>query len=86
VLFDRFHVGRDTTAGSPADEADEVAGIGLGLYLAKSVVEQMGGAIAVESEVGRGSTFTVSLPVWSSRVPAAGIEEESDGEAVTGRR
>ena len=37
-------------------------GSGLGLYLVKSIVEQVGGSITFTSEVGRGSTFTVSLP------------------------
>lgn len=37
-------------------------GTGLGLSVVKAVVEQHGGAIAVASELGRGSTFTVQLP------------------------
>ncbi len=43
-------------------EKDE-RGAGLGLYVVKRIVELHGGRIDVESEVGRGSTFTMELPV-----------------------
>lgn len=72
-LFDKFHRGRPaphsaamrnaTTDAEFLEDAD-VSGVGLGLYLARNVMEQMGGRIGVESEVGRGSTFTLHLPVW----------------------
>ena len=42
---------------------NKARGIGLGLSLTKMVTEAHGGSIEVESEVGKGSTFTVKLPV-----------------------
>lgn len=47
-------------------------GVGLGLTICKSLVEKMGGKIGVESEVGRGSRFTVTLPLCY-RPPSAPI-------------
>jgi signal transduction histidine kinase len=37
-------------------------GSGLGLAIAKSLMERQGGSIGVESQVGRGTTFTITLP------------------------
>ncbi len=61
----------DTGEGIPAERRERLfeplfstkaEGVGLGLALARMLVEAHGGVIEVESEVGRGSTFTVRLP------------------------
>lgn len=59
----------------------QIHGAGLGLSLAKDIVEAMGGKLAVVSEVGRGSSFTLHLPLAEERdlrLAAATIELPSD--------
>ncbi len=60
MLFDRYY---RTTAGKA-----RATGLGLGLYIARLIVEAHGGRIDVSSEVGKGSTFRMTLP---SHVPSA---------------
>lgn len=57
-IFDRFY----QVAGSGSRHH---RGMGLGLALVHEIVEACDGSISVESELGRGSTFTVRLPTWS---------------------
>ena len=54
-LFDSFSRERDTTAA-------KVSGSGLGMAIVKSLVDLMGGTLTVESELGKGSKFTVTVP------------------------
>ncbi len=51
-------------------------GVGLGLAISRGIVERHGGRIEVESKVGRGTTFTVTLPIESR--PAALADASSD--------
>jgi signal transduction histidine kinase len=48
---------------SPSATAAQIHGTGLGLALAKTTAEAMGGRLTVSSEAGRGSIFTLHLPV-----------------------
>ncbi len=63
-VFDRFY------RGSRANEA-RGSGSGLGLAIVRSVVEMHGGRVMVESRVGSGTTFTVSLPLDPRTSPSA---------------
>jgi signal transduction histidine kinase len=45
-----------------ADMSRGVGGSGLGLYISREIVTQMGGSLSVRSAHGEGSTFTVTLP------------------------
>src|SRR5947208_15380500 len=53
-LFERYYRGSNVSG---------IVGTGVGLYLVKMVVEVHGGEVAVESTEGKGSTFSVRLPV-----------------------
>jgi signal transduction histidine kinase len=46
-------------------------GLGLGLAISKRIIEQLDGTIAVESELGRGTAFTIRFPARSSQSAAA---------------
>jgi signal transduction histidine kinase len=45
------------------------SGCGLGLALVRHIVEVHGGRVDIESQLGRGSTFTVSIPIASAAIP-----------------
>lgn len=53
-LFERFYRAKNVTIA-------EIPGSGIGLYIVKSIVEELGGTISVESVLNQGTTFTVCL-------------------------
>ncbi len=59
-IFDRFY--RGDPARSPQREINIPTGVGLGLAIAKAIVESHQGEIQVESILDQGTTFTITLP------------------------
>ncbi len=66
----------DTGYGIPKERLDTIfedfvttkrRGLGLGLAISKKIVEQLGGTISVQSEVGVGTTFTLRFPLTKAR-------------------
>ena len=58
-IFERFY-------RSKGKEEQTYPGFGIGLFIAHEFVQKHGGQMKVESEKGRGSVFTFTLPIWST--------------------
>ena len=69
-LFERFHRVEGTKGRTHE-------GTGIGLALVQELVKIHGGTVSVESEVGRGSTFTVTIPAGKDHLPAERIGGEN---------
>ena len=57
-------------------------GVGLGLAISHSIIERHHGRIEVQSEVGRGTTFTIRLPVDGNAASVAGTHSTATGKAT----
>jgi signal transduction histidine kinase/CheY-like chemotaxis protein len=80
-LFQAFYQVRDQRALAP------VEGTGLGLAICKAICTAMGGRIGVQSEIGRGTTFTVDFRAGGVEgLPAVSQEVSSQIEAGLGGR
>ena len=91
-----FHV-TDTGMGIAPDKIDRVferfvkvnnfaQGTGLGLSICKTIIERLGGNISVNSEMGKGTTFTFVLPLESTNKTETEKNRENDSETATDAR
>ncbi|GAB4140450.1 HAMP domain-containing sensor histidine kinase [Thermopirellula anaerolimosa] len=76
IIFEKFRQGRTAMPdGDPLKR--EYPGSGLGLSIVKELCRLLGGEVSVQSELGRGSVFTVRLP-W--RLELSHLEDRSVGD------
>ncbi len=76
-VFDRFY--------QVSASAQTQLGTGIGLALAKELVDLHGGVLAVESEEGFGTTFTVTLPIGRDHLDPEQIVEGAEGWTIGAR-
>jgi signal transduction histidine kinase len=69
-IFERFYRVQEV-------RDNQIRGVGLGLYLVKRMMEDMGGRVSITSELGRGTEATLHFPVADSAEPAERIAVRS---------
>ncbi len=67
---------------STAEKVTDVSGRGVGMDIVRSKIAELSGAVEVESEPGRGTTFTIKLPLTLAVLPSLMVEADGDVFAV----
>lgn len=82
AIFEKFRQG---TAAVPGGDAmtREYSGTGLGLSIVKELCRLLGGEVSLESELGKGSTFTITVPWELREQPRTESEMADDLAAMT---
>lgn len=63
TIFEKFRQGNTVKGGRQSPLTREYAGTGLGLSIVKELSKLLGGEVSLQSELGKGSRFTVTLPL-----------------------
>lgn len=67
---------------STAETVSDISGRGVGLDVVKNTIESLGGSIAIESEFGKGTIFTVQLPLTLSIISAMLVDVEKEKYSI----
>ncbi|MER2058546.1 MAG: chemotaxis protein CheA [Niallia sp.] len=67
---------------STADQISDISGRGVGLDVVKNTIESLGGSITIESEEGKGSLFSIQLPLTLSIISVMLVEIQAEKYAI----
>ncbi len=67
---------------STAEKVTEVSGRGVGMDIVRSKIEELNGSIDIDSELGRGTTLMIKLPLTLAILPSLMVEIDGDAFAV----
>src|SRR5262249_23511552 len=85
AVFEKFRQGKSVLKGGDA-MTRECCGAGLGLSIVKELCKLLGGEISLESELGKGSTFTVHLPWMRADLPRLDMTLPASEDLAKSRR
>ena len=75
-IFEKFRQGSVVSQGTDPVHTRQYSGTGLGLSIVRELCHMLGGEVTLESELGRGSTFKVRLPLRLEKAPRVPLADE----------